>query len=217
MDYQTIAVADIPGSDLRVYQVAGTLPVYAELYRGTITVGTAVSVVGMGVHTLGAEVTTADPEPNEHGWRWGGTRGKSWGSNHVEGFATTSEGFKLVVIDFDAVAGEAALAVNDSGGGLFIFDGGQWKLAGVHYAVEGRYSTSADGSSPFNAAIYDGEGLFIESSNGWVAAPDRPQFSYVSNVSHYASAIDAAVASIPEPATLSLLAAAGSLALLRRR
>jgi hypothetical protein len=66
----------------------------------------------------------------------------------------------LLKCAFDASAGadEAHLSAGDSGGGVFVKQGPVWKLAGINYAVDGPYNTSASGPG-FMAAIF-GEAIY---------------------------------------------------------
>jgi hypothetical protein len=215
--YLTVGYTDIPDTDLRLWQVAGTLNAYTELYR-TSAVGQPTNIIGQGIHTLGSEVDVI-PGPGSNGWRWGATSGKSWGVNTIDSAVIAANGYRLIQFDFDPAAGEATYGAGDSGGGVFVNDNGTWKLAGLSYAVESQYSTTNTGTpetnpDAFRGAVYDGSGLYLWTGSAWIDAPSRPQHGYAHDLSHYASAIDAA---IPEPATLSLLATATLLLLRRRR
>ncbi len=53
----------------------------------------------------------------------------------------------------------------------------RWELAGVSLAVDGPFSTSTAGSNPFNAAMFDTSGLFVQSDQGnWITAPNPSAF-----------------------------------------
>jgi hypothetical protein len=75
---------------------------------------------------------------------------QSWGQNVVSGFdayngvSLTS----LLKFNFDStgIANEAALSTGDSSGGVFINSLGQWKLAGINYAVDSPWATSSGGT-----------------------------------------------------------------------
>lgn len=210
--YAVTGYTSIPNSDLRVWEVGSTLPLYAPLYTGDPT-GLQATVIGYGRHTLGAAVTTSDPAPNAHGWVWGETGGESWGSNTVD--AQVQDGsWRFLRFDFDPTTGEGTLAANDSGGGLFVQEGGVWKLAGVHYGVESAYNYAPQDAGAFSAAIYEGQGLYYNGNNGWVDARSGPQFAYSMDISYYAGDIQAAV---PEPASLTLLASGAVGLMIRRR
>lgn len=123
--------------------------------------------------------------------------------------------------DFDAVSGieESYLSVGDSGGGLFILDGGVWKLAGINYAVDGEFDTNATTGdhTEFMAALYDKGGLFEGSDiSGWNFHDDLlvdiPGRLYASRISSSAPEINNVISlvEVPEPggAMLVLIATA---------
>jgi len=87
---------------------------------------------------------------------------------------------KLLRVPFDANAGpnEAHLSSGDSGGGVFVLNTStnRWELAGVNLSVDGPFSFSMDGSNPFNAAMFDTSGLFVQSDQGWITAPNPGAF-----------------------------------------
>jgi hypothetical protein len=211
---------NISGTDLRIFQITGsTFTDYAPLYTGTDETGKTGVVIGRG-GPRGGDVMLG---PDLKGWYTGGGDGVvRWGLNTVSGGYTDSGVGDLLYADFDNVSGveEAHLSVGDSGGAFFLDDGGTWKLAGINYAVDGRFSFNSDGSSPFSAALFDIGGLYIESSPSWVGVPDPPQdlpsSFYVSRISSHAAAISA-IAVIPEPSSALLVGVACAGWTLRRR
>jgi hypothetical protein len=64
-----------------------------------------------------------------------------------------------------AGSNECDISPGDSGGGLFIEDGGVWKLAGINYGVDGPFSNAVDGTE-FDASLLDVGGLYQEVSPG---------------------------------------------------
>jgi hypothetical protein len=102
------------------------------------------------------------------GWKWG-TQDKvrSWGENLVSG--TLNAGGTIgQVLKFTfnkqgtsgAQYNEAALSTGDSAGGVFINDGGKWKLAGINYLVDGPFSlTGANGSGLQRQPVRQGRAL----------------------------------------------------------
>ena len=128
----------------------------------------------------------------------------------------------LLRSSFDPLSGqnEATLSVGDSGGGMFINDGGIWKLAGINYGVDGFFDTNDDvDANEFSAALFDRGGFYQGSdADGWSAVPLPPD----SPASFYASRISASVLEIqsiigvPEPAGAVLLLL-GGLLMIRRR
>ncbi len=60
---------------------------------------------------------------------------------------------------------EAHLSVGDSGGGVFMFEDGLWKLAAINYAVDEIYS-APDPATGFAAAVFDARGFYSNEGNG---------------------------------------------------
>ena len=116
------------------------------------------------------------------GWRWGpGDDVKRWGRNVVSlvypGGPTLGD---LLQCDFNnpGVADECHLSVGESGGGLFVLEDGLWRLAGVHYAVDGPFRTDPLDNTGFNAALYDAGGLEYKQQEAppiWTAIPEAPE------------------------------------------
>ncbi len=171
--YQTTAFFDDPGSDLRVWKVAQTFPSYAMLYTNTNEVGKNSVVFGRGVQRGPAVLVSGVT----NGWAWGAGDGvKRWGENVVAA-VTNLSGNPLIRCQFDRGGGsnECHLTVNDSGGALFIQDGGVWKLAGIHYAVDNPFiSTNGVNGSGFNAAMMDYGGVYIGGDGNWQLIPNQP-------------------------------------------
>ncbi|MBA3544319.1 MAG: hypothetical protein H0T83_07765 [Chthoniobacterales bacterium] len=71
--------------------------------------------------------------------------------------------FESLYGTFDAggLLEEATYSVGDSGGAAFIKDGALWKLAGIHYSVDGPYYVDAAGNGGFNAALFESRGLYV--------------------------------------------------------
>lgn len=220
----------IPGTDLRVFQIEETFPSYAPLYTNTDEVGKGLVVVGRGT-TRGVEVEVGG-EPK--GWKWGAfTYEARWGTNTVSAAVGSSLG-DMLVADFDAAVGgdEAHLSGGDSGGAVFINDGGIWKLAGINYSVDGMFDTNdVVDTNEFNAALFDKGGLYIGTDGpfphlepDWTFIPDTvadiPSAFYASRISSYVDdilAIPEVGALIPEPGTGALFLPACLLLLRRSR
>jgi hypothetical protein len=163
-NYTIVQWSDDPMSDLRIFEVAETLPSYAPLYSRSDENGRSVVVVGRGTQR-------GDPVYSNgilRGWLWGPGDGvQRWGENQVR-----SVRGNLLYATFDQNGGlnEAHLSSGDSGGATFINDAGVWKLAGINYAVDNGVSTTP-GSPVFDAALfdtrwfYDAYGQLITGSN----------------------------------------------------
>ncbi|HBJ86337.1 MAG TPA: hypothetical protein DDZ88_21270 [Verrucomicrobiales bacterium] len=204
---------DIAGTDLRIFKVEEYFPYYAPLYTGTLEVGLTLVTHGMG-GPRGDEVLVGG---DLHGWEHTGSDATArWGTNTVSGIYSTALG-DLLTASFSAsgTLHEASLSGGDSGGGVFVNDGGVWKLAGVNYSIDGRFdtnNTTGDGSD-FDAALFDRGGLYQGSDAfGWSYNPDlpldNPSNLYASRISTNAAAI-MSIAVVPEPhsALLVMLAA----------
>jgi hypothetical protein len=106
---------------------------------------------------------------------------RRWGTNVVGSIVSDPTYGKLLRAPFDANAGpnEAHLSSGDSGGGVFVLNTStnRWEFAGVNLSVDGPFSVSTDGSNPFNAAMFDTSGLFVQSGQGnWITAPNPSAF-----------------------------------------
>lgn len=162
VNYTTVAKVDHPTADLTLWRVSGTFPSFAPLYTAGNEVGKPLVVFGRSA-ARGAAVTVTNASPGPlRGWAWGSAGGGTvrWGQNTVEA-VTTLGGASYLVAAFDRSGGvnEATLAGGDSGGAVFIQDGGTWKLAGINYAVQADFAATATGAS-FKAAIFDAGGLY---------------------------------------------------------
>src|SRR5688500_9341878 len=149
-NYTARAMFDDPNSDLRIWQVDRNMPYWAPIYRGFAEQGKQAVLHGRGTQRGGDIYVSGQKK----GWYWGGYDGKlSWGTNLVSATQSGGTGIgTLLRTTFDRTGGrdEGALAGYDSGGGMFINDGGKWKLAGVNFAAGGPYRFSYSGSA-FNA------------------------------------------------------------------
>jgi hypothetical protein len=211
---------DITGTDLRIYQITGSIfTSYAPLYTGTDEALLPTIITGRG-----APRQAAVSVGSEHkGWQTGVNDGVvRWGVNQVAGTTSIPGLGDLLYAEFNAVSGveEAHLSLGDSGGSMFVNDGGTWKLAGIHYAVDGAFSLSPTGSSPFHAALFDIGGLSIQTGPDWTPVPedalDIPSAFYSTRVSSNILAISS-ITAVPEPSSALLVLTSAGLTLLRRR
>lgn len=208
VSYTTVASFDDTLSDLRIWEVSGTFPTWAPLYRSSNETGQPLVVFGRGL-TRGAEVR--DVSTNTlRGWHWGAGDGNlRWGQNSVASVvAGGSYWGSLLYAKFDATGGsnEAHLATGDSSGPVFINDGTGWKLAGIAAAVDAYFNTTNSGSG-FNAAIFDQRGLYFGSTGNWTlvsGAKPVPSGFYSSRVSARTAWIDAIVPPVPPIAAVAV-------------
>jgi len=216
---------DIAGTDLRVFKINEYFSSYATLYTGSSEQGLEMVTMGRG-GVRGADVMVSG---TLHGWEHNlGDGIARWGSNIVSSVTTIPTLGSMLVARFDAsgpghTTEEATLSVGDSGGAVFVNDGGTWKLAGINYSVDGMFdtnNTTGDGHE-FNAALFDRGGLYQGSDGqGWTLipdiGPDNPSSMYASRISTNAAAIQS-IAVVPEPQSALLITFAGLVAISRRR
>jgi hypothetical protein len=202
------------GSDLAVGKIQGTFPTFAPLYTSGDEKDKQMVVIGQGTARGGA-VNVAG---NLQGWGWGAVdHMQSWGQNTVSGIASL-EGNKGPGLAFAFNASDptaCTLSSGDSGGGVFIQSGGQWRLAGINYSVDGYYSNVGSASDQFLAAMFDKRGLYEGQGTSWtlISGPDPvPASAYATRIS---SNLDFINTSIPEPGVVWL--APALLWILRRR
>ncbi|MBC8105378.1 MAG: hypothetical protein H7Z14_02215, partial [Anaerolineae bacterium] len=159
---RTVEVWGDPQSDLRIYKVVGLFDTWAPLMTSNAEVGRSVTVFGRGRQR--GDVVTVNGQTK--GWKWGAEDGvQSWGRNGIDSIVNVGPGNSaLLKMAFDQNGGsyESSLSGGDSGGGVFIKHAGKWKLAGINYSVDGKFSTSSDGSNPFDASIFDRGGLWTQ-------------------------------------------------------
>lgn len=203
---------DIAGTDLRVYHITGgTFPTYATIYSGTAASTAAFVDIGRG-GPRGAAVITG---MIQNGWLDGASDGVvRWGSNTFNGTTSVSGVGTMLVSNFTG-PGADDLSDGDSGGGAFIKVGSVWELVGINYGIEGLFSASSTGSSPFNAALYNKAGLYEQRGNGWGPASVGSSSFYVSQVSSNAASINN-ISAVPEPCGALLVFAVGMICLIKR-
>lgn len=154
--YTVTASYPDPQSDLAIFQVAQTLPDYAELYSRSDEVGQRFFVVGRGTQRGLNRIVNGDLV----GWNWGSSdMVERWGENVVAS-STGSGGLLRALFEQHGLTNEATLSAGDSGGGLFINDGGRWKLAGINYDVD-SFASGPDGGGSYSAAVFDERGSYL--------------------------------------------------------
>jgi hypothetical protein len=171
--YTTIANFVSPNSDLIVWKVDQTFPVYAPLYANSNEIGQHCVMFGRGTQR-GTPVIL----DKTNGWLWGSSDGvKRWGENDVVTNLNGGAGLgQLLYETFDRSAGsnECDLSVGDSSGAMFITNGGAWKLAGINYAVDGFFSFTGSSTDQFDAAMMDAGGLYVGSGTNWQFITNTP-------------------------------------------
>ncbi len=166
--YTTIGFQDIPGTDLRVWEVNHAKPfaTWAPLSSGVADIGAVATVFGRG-RPRGSEVFVGI-EPK--GWAWSNHDNvKRWGRNVIDGIYDGGEDYgELIYAEFNnpGIAHECHLSGGDSGGGVFVLEDGLWRLAGINLSVDGPFRKSA--SDPvFSATLYDMGGLEVRVDDVW--------------------------------------------------
>ena len=123
VSYRTTGVTT--SGDLAVWTVDGIFGRYAPILAEAPAAGTGAVIMGRGTQR-GAEIWK---DGELAGWTWGTADGVlRWGVNTVD---VTG---RLIRFTFDATT-DASISAGDSGGGVFVQDGGIWKLAGINYGV----------------------------------------------------------------------------------
>ena len=195
--YHTVAFADCPNCDLRVWQVAETFPLYAPLYTASNEVGQLCVVFGRGTQRGDAVIVDGQLK----GWKWGVSDGvERWGENIVSSVYPNPTVGELLqaYFDRDGITNECHLSWGDSSGGMFIQDGSTWKLAGINYTVDGPFSLDARTNTQFNAAIVDSGGIWFaigpKSWAGYVDDPeDYPSSFYSTRISGHVNWINSVI------------------------
>lgn len=191
VNYTTTAVHNDTTTDLSVWTIQGRLPAWAPLYTGApgSEVGKVVVVFGLGTER-GAEIHTPGTT-TVAGWQWGAdTRVRRWGVTAVGKIFTDAQYGASLFLPFqcfknyDWVA--AGISNGDSGGGTFVYENGQWYLAGVNLSYDGPFSTSPNMSDPFNATVRIGSGYTAPLdgilNNGPTGPAPTPAGSYATEV-----------------------------------
>jgi hypothetical protein len=198
INYTTTAVFPDPSSDLQIWQIAGTFPYHAPLYSGGAGNETNLNLVVVGRGTQRGNSVNVGSDFHLGGWLWGTPDGvQRWGTNTVGSIVNDPTYGKLLRVPFDASGGsnEAHLSAGDSGGAVFVANANTntWELAGINLAVDGPFRTSSSGTIPFDAAMFDTTGLFVQGDQGnWVAAPSPSAF-YATEIAAHEGFIESVV------------------------
>ncbi|HEY3594258.1 MAG TPA: hypothetical protein VGL13_10290 [Polyangiaceae bacterium] len=163
LNYSVVGGFADPASDLDLWQVTEVFPTFAPLYQKSDEVGKETVVIGRGTQRGGEHFVGGAFA----GWDWGPGDGvERWGTNIIGAIVAGGPENEFLYGLFDAggLFDEATLSSGDSGGAAFLEDDGAWKLAGIHYAVDGPFYPDTSGNGGFNAALFDARGLY--SSDG---------------------------------------------------
>ena len=174
-----------PDADFRIFEVAGTLPVYAPLYRRSDEVGQHLVVFGRGSQRGPERIINGQLR----GWNWGAGDGvQRWGENQV---ASITGGSLHVLFDQGGLPQEAHLSGGDSGGGIFLKEGNVWKLAAINSDVD-HFASGPDGGGPYNAAMFDERGSYLPDGtlvsgksavpSGFYAARISPRIAWINSI-----------------------------------
>jgi hypothetical protein len=216
--YTATQIDTIAGTDLEVVTVDGTFSSWAPLYTGGDELGKSLVTYGFGVKRSG-EVKLGG---QTKGWSWG-TKidGKSWGTGTVDAVGPygTAQGFPgdKLGFAFQSTSHDSGIySQHDSGGGVFINDGGVWKLAGINYIVDNAVYQFNASTGNYDVvkpvSLFDLTGYFYQDENNDFRpfSPDDRFFSFATRVSTYSDQLRALL--VPEPSGLAL-AAVGSIVL----
>jgi hypothetical protein len=173
VDYTTTAEFKDPSTDLQIWKVDKAFPYYAPLYTKADEVGRALVVIGRGTQRGGA----IEVKRKAQGWSWGAYDSvQRWGENIVSAIISGGTNNEYIFAAFEEPSGknhksssasnEATLSSGDSGGGVFLSDGGIWKLAGINYAVDGPFYTSPSDTAGFLAALFDARDFYYKDDAG---------------------------------------------------
>ncbi len=147
-----------PEADLRVVRLNGAaFNDFVDLYDTSQEVGRNLVIYGYG-RTRDSELTNLG---TTYGYTWAqqGNTVLGMGTNRVNSTATDDPAStyvsELLTADFDGLGSgfatqyECAIASYDSGGGWFIKQSGQWKLAGLSRGVEPHYEVDHEDDSDY--------------------------------------------------------------------
>lgn len=150
----TVQLHNADGSlaDLRIFRVNPTPPLPTlAIYPTTPPRGSSVVMIGRG-----RDRGDATSWSGYTGWLYGATQSMRWGTNRISANDLDILGTRAFETSFSATNAtewEAQAATGDSGGGVFLQDGGVWYLAGILCAV-GPYTGQPNGTALFGNLSY---------------------------------------------------------------
>lgn len=172
--FTTVAHSNDPtGSDLILWQVDHAFSVYAPLFTGDDgpETGHELTVFGRGTQRGAERMLNGELR----GWDWGAGDGvERWGRNLVSDLPIYGgQPYLRATFDNPGVADEAHLSGGDSGGGIFVQEGGLWKLAAINYGVDDLYTTPSD-TGHIVSAVFDARGFYTKQDDGTFTLIDDP-------------------------------------------
>jgi len=197
VSYTTTAVFPDSSSDLQIWQVSGTFPSRATIFSGSPGSEANLGLVVFGRGTQRGNPVYVGNDLHLGGWLWGSSDGiQRWGTS-VVGSIVNDPGYgELLRAPFSVTGGanEAHLSAGDSGGAVFVFNASSnaWELAGINLAVDGPFSNSSTGTNPFDAAMFDTTGLFVQGDQSWIAAPNPSAF-YATEIAAHRGFIESVI------------------------
>jgi hypothetical protein len=176
VDYVIVRSFEDSGSDLRIFEVEGTLPIYAPLYARNDEVGQHLVVIGRGTQRGPGRVVNGQLR----GWEYGpGDSVQRWGENEV---ARIVRGALYVLFDRAGLPQESHLSAGDSGGAVFLKDGAAWKLAGINSDVD-TFASGPDRGGPYSAVMFDERGSYRSDGTLVTGSAPVPSGFYAARIS----------------------------------
>ena len=191
-NYTVVQSFDDSATDLRILRVSETFPAFAPLYTGSQEIGKHLVVIGRGTQR-GDPVESGG---NLRGWSWGADdKVQRWGENIVSAIKQRHSRGDMLYALFDktGLPNESHLSNGDSGGAVFLDDGGVWKLGGINYDVDGAFYTGPNGIGSFIAALFDQRGFYDEDRHFVSGSAPVPSGFYASRISSRFEWIDSVV------------------------
>ncbi len=194
-DYAIVRSVADSDSDLRIFEVEGTLPVYAPLYARSDEVGQHLIVIGRGTQRGAERVVNGQLR----GWEYGpADTVQRWGENEV---ARIIKGALYVLFDQTGLPQEGHLSAGDSGGAVFLNDGGTWKLAGINSDVD-TFTSGADRGGSYSAVMFDVRGSYRSDGTLVTGPAPVPSGFYAARISsrlHWIFSVIGKVEAAPTP------------------
>ena len=214
-------------SDLVLWGVTESFQDHATLYTGGDESEQRMLLFGRGAVRGKSVLLETDGNSVLKGWERGsGQAVMRWGENLVTHIAEDpiliQKGLgQLIGAEFNrnGLPDEAGLSPCDSGGGMFLMQDGEWKLAAISYAAGGQYNTNQEGDG-FPAMLFDGGGYFVytnedcEAEGSWEFIEDEeadiPSGIWGTRIQYRSSWIEQSMADMLEPEASIILESAHS-------